>query len=131
MIIPLSNPITSGVSLYLLLNNTASVEFALANPEKAKKLALQAYGYLPENVAIIDTFAWIKSQMGEYKKAIALFRIALTKDFDNAEAKYHIAVTLFALSREVEAKRYLIEAIDSEQVFPEKQAARRLLKTWL
>jgi putative PEP-CTERM system TPR-repeat lipoprotein len=117
--------------LPILLNNTASVEFALGNTETAKKLALQAYEYLPDNVAIIDTLAWIKSQMGEHKKAIALFRIALTKDFDNAEVKYHIAVTLFALSREVEAKRYLIESIDSEQEFPEKQAARELLKTWL
>lgn len=116
--------------LPILLNNAASVEFAVGNQEKAKKLAQQAYNFLPENVAIIDTLAWIKSRMGEHKPAIALFRIALTKDFDNAEVKYHIAVTLYALKREVEAKKYLIEAVDSEQKFPEKDAARALLKTW-
>jgi len=116
--------------LPILLNNAASVEFSLGNTEKAKEYAEQAYGYLPENVSIIDTLAWIKSQMGEHKQAISLFRVALTKDFDNAEVKYHIAVTLFALSRTVEAKKYLIEAVDSEQNFPEKKAATALLKTW-
>lgn len=117
--------------LPILLNNAASVEFILGNSEKANKYAQQAYDYLPENVAIIDTLAWIKSLMGEHKQAIALFRLALTKDFDNAEVKYHIAVTLYALSRKVEAKKYLIEAIDSEQTFSEKEAAIALLNKWL
>jgi tetratricopeptide (TPR) repeat protein len=113
-----------------LLNNAANVEFSLGDTEKAKKYAQQAYSYVPENVVIIDTLAWIKSRLGEHKQAIALFRLALTKDFDNAEVKYHIAVTLFALSRKVEAKKYLIEAIDSEQQFPEKTEAIALLKQW-
>ncbi len=56
--------------------------------------------------------------------------IGITKDFDNAEVKYHIAVTLFALSRKVEANKYLIEAIDSEQTFPEKKWATALLNEW-
>lgn len=116
--------------LPILLNNAASVEFTLGNVDKAKQYAQQAYDYLPENVVIIDTLAWIKSRLGEHKQAIALFRLALIKDFDNAEVKYHTAVTLFALSRKVEAKKYLIEAIDSEQSFPEKKAANSLLKEW-
>ncbi|KGJ97423.1 XrtA/PEP-CTERM system TPR-repeat protein PrsT [Colwellia psychrerythraea] len=116
--------------LPILLNNAASVEFSLGNTEKAKQYAQQAYDYLPENVAIIDTLAWIKSRLGEHKQAVALFRLALTKDFDNAEVKYHISVTLYALSRKVEAKKQLIEAVDSEQNFPEKKAAAALLKTW-
>jgi len=116
--------------LPILLNNAASVEFTLGNIDKAEQYAQQAYDYLPENVVIIDTLAWIKSRLGEHKQAIALFRLALTKDFDNAEVKYHTAVTLFALSRKVEAKKYLIEAIDSEQVFPEKAAAKALLNKW-
>jgi putative PEP-CTERM system TPR-repeat lipoprotein len=116
--------------LPILLNNAASVEFILGNHDKAKQYAQQAYDYLPENVAIIDTLAWIQSRMGEHKQAIALFRHALIKDFDNAEVKYHIAVTLFALSRKVEAKKHLIESVDSEQDFPEKKAAIELLKNW-
>jgi len=122
--------ITKYGPLPILLNNAASVEFTLGNQDKAKKYAQQAYDYLPENVTIIDTLAWIKSRMGEHKQAIALFRVALTKDFDNAEVKYHIAVTLFALSRKVEAKKYLIEAVDSEQEFTDKKAASTLLQGW-
>jgi putative PEP-CTERM system TPR-repeat lipoprotein len=118
-------------SLPILLNNVANIEFSLGNSEKAKAYAQQAYDYLPNNVAIIDTLAWIKSQMGEHKQAIALFRQGLTKDFDNAEIKYHIAITLYALSRKVEAKKYLIEAIDSNQKFPAKKDAKKLLNTWL
>jgi putative PEP-CTERM system TPR-repeat lipoprotein len=117
-------------SLPILLNNVASIEFSLGNSEKAKAYAQQAYDYLPNNVAIIDTLAWIKSRMGEHTQAVSLFRLGLTKDFDNAEIKYHIAVTLFALARKVEAKKYLIEAIESEQKFPEKSAASALLITW-
>jgi putative PEP-CTERM system TPR-repeat lipoprotein len=117
-------------ALPILLNNAASVEFSLGNTEKAKAYAQQAYDYLPNNIAILDTLAWIKSRMGEHEQAIALFRLGLTNDFNNAEIKYHIAVTLYALSRKVEAKNYLIEAVDSEQNFPEKDEATALLKTW-
>jgi len=116
--------------LPILLNNVASVEYSLGNKEQAKEYAQQAYQYLPNNVAIIDTLGWIKSRIGEHEQALALFRKALTKDFDNAEVKYHIAVTLYALSRKVEAKKYLIEAVDSEQDFPEKSAAKLLFKNW-
>lgn len=117
-------------SLPILLNNSASIEFALNNDTRALELAQQAYDKVPGNVAIIDTLAWIKSRMGDYQQAIALFRIALTKDFDNAEVKYHTAVTLNALERQVEAKRYLMEAIDSDQDFAEKEEAIKLLGTW-
>ncbi|WP_343817381.1 XrtA/PEP-CTERM system TPR-repeat protein PrsT [Colwellia asteriadis] len=116
--------------LPILLNNAASVEFNLGNTDKAKKYAEQAYSYLPDNLAILDTLAWIKSRMGEHEQAIALFRLGLTKDFDNAEIKYHLAVTLYAQSRKTEAKNYLIEAVESTQTFPEKAAAIALLKTW-
>jgi len=117
--------------LPIFLNNLASIEFSLGNTEKAKDYAQQAYNFLPDNVAIIDTLAWIKSRMGEHSEAIALFRIGLTKDFDNAEIKYHIAITLDALSRRVEARKYLIEAVESDQNFPEKEEASALLKTWI
>ncbi|TYK66557.1 XrtA/PEP-CTERM system TPR-repeat protein PrsT [Colwellia echini] len=116
--------------LPILLNNAASVEFALGNKVEAKAYAEQAYGYLPENVTIIDTLAWIKSRMGERDQAIALFRVALTKDYDNAEIKYHIAATLYALDRKTEAKKYLTEAVDSQQQYPEKPEAIALLTSW-
>ena len=115
----------------ILLNNLAGVYFALEQHDKAKKYAEQAYGYLNGNVAIIDTLAWIESRMGNHKRALALFRQALIKDFGNAETKYHLAVTLFALDRKVEAKNYLIESVESQQMFSEKAEAKALLADWL
>ncbi|MCW8833467.1 MAG: hypothetical protein OQK03_09130 [Colwellia sp.] len=85
---------------------------------------------MPDNTAIIDTLAWIKSRLGEYEQALALFRTALVKDFNNAEIKYHLAVTLRGLNRDVEAKKYLIEAVESTSAFAEKSEAKALLKTW-
>ena len=116
--------------LPILLNNAASIEFSLGNKAQAKTYAEQAHQYLPDNVAIMDTYAWILTRLDDNETALALFRKALTKDYDNAEVKYHIAVTLHALERNVEAKKYLIESIDSEQFFPEKDVAISLLKTW-
>ncbi len=116
--------------LPLLLNNIASVHFALGNQQIAKQYAQQAYNYLPDNIAIIDTLAWIKSQLGEYDQALALFRKALVKDFNNAEIKYHLAVTLSGLNRDVEARKYLIEAVESNDAFAEKKQAKALLKSW-
>jgi hypothetical protein len=39
-------------------------------------------------------------------------------------------VTLQKLNRTAEAKDFLIEAIDSEQFFSEKEQAKKLLATW-
>lgn len=117
--------------LPVLLNNAANVNFLVGEFEKARNYAQQAYDYLNDNVAIMDTLAWIESRMGNHEKALGLFRNALTQDFDNAEIKYHLAITLKQMGRDGEAKNYLIEAIDSNQKFSDKEKARELLNTWL
>lgn len=116
--------------LPILLNNAANVYFSLNQQEKAREYAAQAYSYLKDNVAIIDTYAWIESRSGNHLEALALFRYALTKDYDNAEIKYHLAVTLDKLGRTAEAKGHLIEAINSTQIFEGKEQAKLLLETW-
>lgn len=114
----------------ILLNNAANIYFDLNNTEKAQAYAKEAYDYLKDNVAIIDTYAWIESRLGNHNEALALFRYALTKEYDNAEIKYHLAVTLRKLNRTAEAKSFLMEAIDSKQNFSEKALAKELLSTW-
>lgn len=114
----------------ILLNNVANIYFDLNNTEKAQAYAKEAYDYLKDNVAIIDTYAWIESRLGNHNEALALFRYALTKEYDNAEIKYHLAVTLRKLNRTAEAKSFLMEAIDSKQNFSEKALAKELLSTW-
>ena len=113
--------------LPILLNNIAIVSFALGEKEQAKKYAEQSYGYLKSNVAIIDTLAWIESRLGNHDRALALFRKALAKDYENAEVKYHLAVTLYALSRDGEAYDFLLASVNSGQTFAEKSAAKLLL----
>ncbi len=111
----------------ILLNNIANVSYDLGKKQQAKAYAEQAYSHLSHNVAIIDTLAWIEARLGNNERALGLLRKALTKDYDNAEVKYHIAVTLYSLSRDKEALQFLIESVESEQEFNEKQAAKLLL----
>ncbi len=122
--------LTKHGQLPILLNNAANIYFSLGEKEQAREYALQAYTYLKENVAIIDTYAWIESRLGNHLEALALFRYALTKDYDNAAIKYHLAITLHKLGRLVEAKNYLTEAVASKQDFDEKSEAKALLTTW-
>lgn len=122
--------LTKHGQLPILLNNAANVYFSLEQKEKARQYASQAYSYLKDNVAIIDTYAWIESRSGNHLEALALFRYALTKDYDNAEIKYHLAVTLDKLGRTTEAKGHLIEAVNSSQIFEGKEQAKLLLETW-
>ena len=123
--------LTKHGQLPILLNNAANVYFSLGNQDKALEYARKSYEYVSDSVAIMDTLAWIESRSGNHDKALGLFRQALTKDYDNAEVKYHIAVTLDALNRRAEAKKYLAEAVDSSQKFPERNEAELLLNSWL
>ncbi len=63
-------------------------------------------------------------------EAISLFREALVIDFDNAEIKYHLAVTLKAEKRDREAYKLLSEAVRAEQEFTDKSWANQLLAEW-
>lgn len=115
--------------LPILLNNAANVYFLNGDRVKAKEYAQQAYQYLGDNLAILDTLGWIESRMGNYEKALALFRKALTIDYVNVEVKYHLAATLVKLNRASEAKQYLFDVVESKKYFSEREAAEQLLST--
>ena len=114
----------------ILLNNSAVIANKLALNQVALNYAKEAYSKASNNVSIVDTYAWIQSQQGKRKEAIALFRQALVLDFNNAEIKYHLAVTLAQEDRLIEAKKLLKESVKSEQEFDEKDQAKQLLKLW-
>jgi len=118
----------------ILLNNAANILYH-SNSQNDKQQALyyaqQAYKKVPENVDIIDTLAWIESRNGNYPKALSLFRDALVIDFNNPEIKYHLAITLAKQERMNEAQKLLIEAVQSDRDFSEKEQAQQLLKKWL
>ncbi len=113
--------------LPILLNNAAIINLSLGNIGNALKQAEQAYSKVPNNVAIMDTMAWVFTKANQLDKALPIFRDALAIDSDNAEIKYHLAVNLIQLERQAEAIRYLKEAIDSGQEFNELKEAKALL----
>jgi len=114
----------------VLLNNAAIVYRELEKYDLAAELSELAYQLMPQNVIILDTKAWIEYHRGNANNALALLRKANTLDYENAEVKYHLAVTLAELNRKKEAKKYLKESVRSQQVYPEKSEAKALLATW-
>jgi putative PEP-CTERM system TPR-repeat lipoprotein len=111
----------------VLLNNAAQVFIKLKKFSQAQAYAKKAHERLPNNAAIMDTLAWAYTLNDETKLALPIFRNAIVKDFDNAEIKYHLAVALYQLGRNNEAKKYLEEVIESEKTFPNKPDAIALL----
>lgn len=114
----------------ILLNNAANIALHLGEIALAADLAKEAYEKSPDNPYIIDTFAWTKTQQGQRSEAITLFRQALVLDFDNAEVKYHLAITLKEEQRNREAYKLLTEAVKAEQDFTDKSIAEQLLNKW-
>lgn len=114
----------------LVLNNAANAYFIVGKKEEAHALANEAYNKAGENVAVIDTLAWIESRQGNHAAALSLFRDALVIDFNNPDIKYHLAMTLKKENRDVEAKKTLIEVLNNDREFSEREAAEALLKEW-
>ena len=114
----------------ILLNNAANIALRIGDTSLAADYAKEAYKKTPNNSNIIDTLAWIKTHQKQNAEAITLFRQALVLDFDNAEIKYHLAVTLKAEQRDREAYKLLTEAVKAKQAFTDKSVAKQLLAKW-
>ena len=114
----------------ILLNNMAVIEQKLQNYDNAAALAEQAYSLNNKSVNIIDTKAWIEVQRGNYQTALSLLREANTLDYQNAEVKYHLAVTLDKIGQRNQGLAYLEAAVKSQQNFTDKPKAIALLKIW-
>jgi putative PEP-CTERM system TPR-repeat lipoprotein len=114
----------------ILLNNAANIALRIGDVSLADDFASEAYKKAPKEPSVIDTLAWIKSLQAQRSEAITLFRQALILDFDNAEIKYHLAVTLKEEERDREAYKLLSEAVKSEQDFADKKIAKKRLIQW-
>jgi len=114
----------------ILLNNAALTSLSIGALDKANGYANTAYEIAKTNVHIIDTKAWLAFHSGQYKQALDLLRQANTLDYENAEIMYHLAATLDKLHKRAEAKIYLESAVNSEQVFHDKEQAKALLEQW-
>jgi tetratricopeptide (TPR) repeat protein len=88
----------------------------------------EAYDYLkraieinPDDPAIIDSWGWIHYRLGNYDKAIALLRTALSR-FDDAEIASHLGEVLWVSGNQDEARSIWQRALKKSPDAPTLQS---------
>ena len=114
-----------------ILNNAAHVALKMENFKKAEKLVKLSLAKTQEQPDSLDTLGWIYYKTENFKKALPLFRQALALDYSRIGIKYHLALTLKALHRDKEAINFMIEVIDSNSIFSEKNKLKQLVDDWI
>jgi len=110
-----------------LNNNIANALLKNDQPLPAITHAKLALKFVPNNVSVLDTLALAYSASGDDNAALPLYRKALSFDFNNNTVKYHLAITLDKLNRTKAAVDLLIQVVESDRKFSEKQSAKELL----
>jgi len=82
-----------------------------------------------DNPAYLNTYGWVRYRQGEVGEAITYLRRASVATPDNALMHYHLAMALLANGQKDEARAELEKAVDSNQPFPGKDAAKRTLES--
>ena len=108
------------------LNNLAW-NYYVVGDDRAENTARRAYELMPDNGSITDTLGWILVERGSLEEGVALLRKAVELSDGRAEVRYHLAVGLNRLGQTEEARRKLVEILDSGQEFASKDEARQLL----
>ena len=109
-----------------ILNNMANI-YLEKDIQKAKTYAEQAMGLGIVQAAVLDTHGWIKALMGEYNEALDILRRAHAMDSEDPAVRYHLGYTLLKLGRTEEARQELMFALESGDLFQERDEARALL----
>jgi len=114
-----------------LLNNLANSLIEEGKAEEASVYTQRALLISPNNVSILDTFAWGQIHLANFEVALTTLRKALAIDAENNSVKYHLAIALDNLNRRKAAQSYLIQVVESPRPFHKKKAAKELLDSWL
>jgi tetratricopeptide (TPR) repeat protein len=77
--------------------------------------------------AFLDTLGWVYVKAGRYPEAVSVLRQAVDKAPNVAVFKYHLGVALNSDGKADEARKYLLEAVNSEQDFIGKNEASKLV----
>lgn len=91
-------------------NNLANL-FEGIDSEQAFKAARRAYELAPKNPAVLDTYGWALTGIGELEKGLSLLRNAVARDGSSALIRYHLGVALQEYGSQSEARRQLEKAI--------------------
>jgi len=95
---------------------------------EAEKLIRKALRYSPDNPAIIDSLGWVLFKLEKYDEALAELERAY-EGMQDHEVAAHIVETLFAMGREDEALKRLVEAEEKTPESPLLEAVRARLFT--
>jgi putative PEP-CTERM system TPR-repeat lipoprotein len=107
------------------LNNLAYIYFTSGN-SKALPYAEKAQQLAPEQASNSDTLGWILVNTGKVEEGLHYLRSAHSRESQNPEIRYHIAVALDKLGRKDEAKQELEQALSSNSPFSGIEHAKAL-----
>jgi tetratricopeptide (TPR) repeat protein len=82
----------------------------------------------PDNPEIADTLGWVYYKIGSYVLAQEQVRFAVSKEPDNGQFQYHLAMIYKQLKRNGDAAAALKKALGSSKDFKEKGLAQAALK---
>jgi Tfp pilus assembly protein PilF len=124
--------LTGGLELPILKNDLA---FLLASQkrdlERARILARQAAEELSDQAGAFDTLGFVLLQLEDYTAAAREIRrgidIATKQGAPQSELQYHLGLALIGLDKMNEAESAFVDALESDESFPDEEAAREEL----
>lgn len=109
------------------LNNLAMV-YLMAEDERAVATARRAYDIAPNNGTVADTLGWILTHQESVEDGVEVLRRAVELTNGRAEIRFHLAAALTKSGEEEEARALLEQVLSTDEVFPSRDEAQRLLK---
>lgn len=110
-----------------VLNNLAWAYFQ-EQDSRALEYAEKAHQYAADNPAVLDTLGWILVSQGNAARGLALLQKAMALAPENSDIRYHLAQALVASGDKVGARKELEKLLATGKTFPDKEAAKTLLK---
>ncbi|MDN3517171.1 PEP-CTERM system TPR-repeat protein PrsT [Aquisalimonas lutea] len=110
-----------------ILNNLAW-SYHEIDDDRALETARAAHELAPDSPAVTDTLGWIELQAGNVERAIELLSNAVEQAPDNLGIRYHYAAALAESGETGRAREQLREALDTDEPFPSREQAHRLME---
>ena len=111
-------------------NNLAWIDATTnGNLDMALQLAQTAKSQLPNRHEVDDTLGYIYYKKGLSSMAIEALSTSTTRQPDNPNYNYHLALAYHQSGNTAEAKKYLEKAINSKSKFERVEEAKKLLES--
>jgi len=101
-----------------------------ADLSEALRLAMLAKQNLPDDPNIADTLGWVYYKRASFPMAITQFEVALSKQPENRNIAYHMALARYANGEKEKAIGDLDKLLQSGKPFRERKAALKTMDQW-